>query len=218
MIKLLACIFILVDHIGLVFFPEVLELRIVGRLSMPLFAYAIARGFKSSYNHGTLAGYKMRILVFAVVSQIPYMLMVDKLSFNIGVLWLLCLLFLERAERPMKSVIDYCVMCIILACSAIVPIDYGFYGLGFTLILYYYKVRNDYNIRLLTGYILVHLMKIIQDFEQGIMQIFTFPCLALINLLEKYDNRVRIGRQFFYVFYPLHITVLLIIKRILYQT
>lgn len=215
MIKLLACIFMVVDHIGIIFFPEVFELRIVGRLSMPLFAYAIARGFKSSYNRGTLADYKKRILVFAVFSQIPYMLMVNKLSFNICVLWLLCLLFLERAEKPIKSAIDYCVMCIIFVCSAIVPIDYGIYGLGFTLILYYYRVRNDHNSKLLIGYILIHLIKAIQDFEQGIIQLFTFPCLALINLLEKYDNRIKFSRYSFYVFYPLHITVLLIIKRIL---
>lgn len=35
----------LVDHIGLVFFPHLLWIRMIGRLSMPLFAYAVATGY-----------------------------------------------------------------------------------------------------------------------------------------------------------------------------
>ena len=32
------------DHLGLLFFPDVLWFRMIGRLSMPLFAFAIAEG------------------------------------------------------------------------------------------------------------------------------------------------------------------------------
>ena len=39
MIKLIAALTMLTDHIGLVLFPDVLMLRLVGRLSMPLFAH-----------------------------------------------------------------------------------------------------------------------------------------------------------------------------------
>lgn len=37
MIKILAALFMLIDHIGMIFFPENYLLRIIGRVSMPLF-------------------------------------------------------------------------------------------------------------------------------------------------------------------------------------
>lgn len=215
MIKLLACIFMLVDHIGYVFFPRLFILRIIGRLSMPLFSYAIARGFKRAYSHGTLTNYKRRILIFSVFSQIPYMLMVNKFSFNIGVLWLLCILFLERAEKSIKLTVDYIEMCIIIAFSIFVPMDYGIYGLLFTLLLYYYKIRNEHKLKLFIGFILIHLIKTMQNAKVGLVQSVTFLCILLIYFLEKYDSKIKVNRYFFYVFYPLHMTILVIIKRIL---
>ena len=43
MLKLIAMLTMLVDHIGLLFFPEIMAFRIVGRIAMPLFAYGIAQ-------------------------------------------------------------------------------------------------------------------------------------------------------------------------------
>lgn len=34
-----------IDHVGVIFFPDTIELRIIGRLAMPFFAFSIARGF-----------------------------------------------------------------------------------------------------------------------------------------------------------------------------
>ena len=46
MLKLIACLTMIIDHIGVIFFPSMLIFRIIGRLSMPLFAYSLAKGFK----------------------------------------------------------------------------------------------------------------------------------------------------------------------------
>ncbi|MFB2921097.1 TraX family protein [Aerosakkonema funiforme] len=43
-IKVLAALLMLVDHIGAIFFPKIFVLRIVGRLSFPLFAWLIGQG------------------------------------------------------------------------------------------------------------------------------------------------------------------------------
>ncbi|PHV71661.1 hypothetical protein CS063_03615 [Sporanaerobium hydrogeniformans] len=72
MLKLIALCLMLVDHFGMVFFPEVIGFRMIGRLSMPLFAYGLARGFQKTRS---LKKYKERILLFAFISQIPYGLM-----------------------------------------------------------------------------------------------------------------------------------------------
>jgi hypothetical protein len=43
-IKIIACILMAIDHIGYHLFPNLIILRIIGRLSMPLFAFFIAEG------------------------------------------------------------------------------------------------------------------------------------------------------------------------------
>ena len=45
-IKILACVFMLIDHIGVYLFPSVSILRVIGRLAFPLFAFFIAEGCK----------------------------------------------------------------------------------------------------------------------------------------------------------------------------
>lgn len=203
-----------IDHIGIIFFPEIVEFRIIGRLAMPLFAFAIARGFFYSHMHGTLTTYKKHMIIFAVFSQVPYMIMMKEYSFNIGVLWLVCLLFLERAENIGKTGKDYAVMYLLVLFAAIVPMDYGLYGLGFTLILYYFEVKNDDGTKLYVSYAVIHALRIMQSVDYGLMQLFTLPGLPIIDILKRYDDKIRIRGRFFYIFYPLHITILLIIKAI----
>ena len=41
-LKIIALITMAIDHIGMYLFPQILFLRIIGRLSMPIFAYMIA--------------------------------------------------------------------------------------------------------------------------------------------------------------------------------
>lgn len=44
-LKLIACVSMLIDHIGMIFFPDMVVLRTVGRLAMPLLVlYSGKRG------------------------------------------------------------------------------------------------------------------------------------------------------------------------------
>lgn len=43
-LKLIACAVMVVDHVGVILFPSVAALRIVGRLAFPLFAFTFAEG------------------------------------------------------------------------------------------------------------------------------------------------------------------------------
>ena len=49
-IKLLAAVLMVIDHIGAIFFPQIVWLRCVGRISFPLFAYMLAVGCKYTRN------------------------------------------------------------------------------------------------------------------------------------------------------------------------
>ena len=49
-LKILAAIFMFIDHLGILIFPNELWLRDLGRLSMPLFAFMIAEGCRYTKN------------------------------------------------------------------------------------------------------------------------------------------------------------------------
>ena len=74
LIRLLACLFMLIDHVGKMFFPHVPEMRLIGRMAFPLFAYGIAVG--AVYTHNPLK-YVKRIVLLALVSQPLYALGLD---------------------------------------------------------------------------------------------------------------------------------------------
>ena len=44
-LKSIAALIMVIDHIGYMFFPKVIWIRKVGRLSFPIFAFCVAEGF-----------------------------------------------------------------------------------------------------------------------------------------------------------------------------
>ncbi|MGE5630691.1 MAG: TraX family protein [Caulobacteraceae bacterium] len=79
MLKLLALATMLVDHIGYMYFPNEILFRIIGRLAFPIFAYQIAVGYSRTYN---LKRYVLRLLIFALITQIPYSFFSPDIKFN----------------------------------------------------------------------------------------------------------------------------------------
>jgi hypothetical protein len=69
-IKIAAILAMLLDHAGEFFWPQVIWLRWVGRLAFPLFAWLVANGVKHTQDEKK---YLIRLVVFAVVSQWPYL-------------------------------------------------------------------------------------------------------------------------------------------------
>ena len=49
-LKLFAASFMLIDHIGILFFPEIMIFRILGRISFPIFAFLVVEGFMHTRN------------------------------------------------------------------------------------------------------------------------------------------------------------------------
>ena len=79
-IKLIACITMLIDHVGFVFDEQLaaihpslpLIFRIIGRLAFPLFAFGIAEGATRT---SSPVKYLVRMFIFMLIAQLPFMLM-----------------------------------------------------------------------------------------------------------------------------------------------
>lgn len=79
-IKILAALLMVIDHVGLVFFPDQLIFRYLGRLSFPLFAWLLGQGEKHTRD---VYAYLLRIVIWGLVSQPIYVLLFHNEQLNI---------------------------------------------------------------------------------------------------------------------------------------
>lgn len=68
-LKLIALITMIIDHIGYLFFPELIVFRIIGRISFPLFAFMIA--ISAHYTNNKFKHF-MLIFITAIICQMTY--------------------------------------------------------------------------------------------------------------------------------------------------
>ena len=71
-IKIIACITMVLDHIKYVYEPSTnFATLYLGRISFPLFAFLLTEGYVHTSN---IKKYAKRLLIFGIISQIPFML------------------------------------------------------------------------------------------------------------------------------------------------
>ena len=76
LLKIIALLCMLIDHIGGFLIPECSTLfRIIGRIAFPIFAFSLAQGFIKTSN---FKKYALRLSFWAVVAQIPFSLLLGK--------------------------------------------------------------------------------------------------------------------------------------------
>lgn len=221
MIKIIAAVLMLVDHIGMVFFPNHFVLRIIGRLSMPLFAYCIAQGFSRT---SSFEKYFKRMGLFAVISQIPFWMMMyvtyqrpfEWMHFNIGFTFLGGLLALDlykglKINTNSNKTLNVLGILMILVITTVMKCDYGAYGILLVLTFYEcYIIRED---ALLTFSMLpaaTSILLFIGHSDQFRTQLWGILAFFIIILFK--DVPFRRVKYFFYIFYPFHMFILSVIK------
>tara|TARA_Y100001933_G_C18881731_1_gene514331 strand:- start:274 stop:897 length:624 start_codon:yes stop_codon:yes gene_type:complete len=195
-LKFLAMLTMLIDHIGYLFFPSQMIWRIIGRLSFPIFAFLIARGYRYTSSKVNYAG---RLFIFGLLSQIPYIYFVPG-KLNIMFTLFVGLLIIEIFESRFKIFIIP-----LLALGHFLPISYGVYGLA--MILIFHTTYGDEN-KTMLGYFLLSLFAYVST-ENSIQAMSVF---ALFPILLDPATKVKVPRMVGYLFYPGHITALLLIQ------
>jgi hypothetical protein len=137
MVKIIAYLLMTVDHIGLVFFPDIMYLRIIGRLAFPLFLILLIFGYTKTKD---FKKYLLRITYFSIYSQLPYMLAIPTGTLNIGFYLLECLIILWLIDSRIQF--RKIIIIGILITQVIYPFQYGVAGLMLTVILYKFQVQN----------------------------------------------------------------------------
>ena len=101
MLRLLAMLTMLIDHIGVIFFPDDIIFRLVGRLAFPLFAWGIARGYRYT---SSLKRYAIRLLALGIISQYPYMILFQTQTLNICITFFISLISQKLYDIKTKLV------------------------------------------------------------------------------------------------------------------
>lgn len=212
-LKIIACVTMLIDHIGLILFPQNLAFRVLGRLAMPIFSYLIVNGVKHTRD---VKKYLIRLSIFAIISQIPFSVMVSGKLFSlnlnvffteaIGILAILC--YEKVKDRPLVFAVLPCMAISLLA--EFIKTDYGMYGV--LMMLLFYIARDN---KLLMILYQVALNVVYLTLTNGTSDIQYFSLFALIFICF-YNGKEGIKLKYlFYVFYSLHIGLLLLIKQTL---
>lgn len=221
MIKLIALITMLIDHIGVVFYPTSFGFRAIGRLSMPLFAYCVARGFYYSKQHGTLKKYLLRMLIFSIVSQVPYHFIV-KDGLNIGFTWLISLLLLRICTVKHTSESSYvifritiCGIICFLLYFGFLPVDYGLYGVITPLLFYMLIFTGKENVSTYTLVLACGWTFYVLAEHGPILQILSIFSAFILTVSIKFDKKIKLPKIVYYAFYPMHLLILLAIKHLI---
>lgn len=230
-LHILAMTFMLMDHLWATLLPAQEWLTCVGRIAFPIFAFMAVEGYFHTHN---LKKYLLRMLIFAVISEVPFDLMYGGTWFypvHQNVIWTLMMglagIHLMETVRKKKSTFVYILVSAIVVIlggllGTLSMVDY--YGIGVltVFIFYFFRGRKWWcllgqmlalywvNVELLGG--LMYPIRLFgMEFElcqQG---------LALLALLPIWLYRGRQGyhrkpfQYFCYAFYPMHMLVIVLV-------
>ncbi len=189
-----------IDHIGVQLFPDLIILRIIGRLAFPIFAYMIAEGATYTKNR---TKYILTISLTALFCQLVYFFAEGSLDQCILVTFLLSILLIYALEYKniiisLISVVGVFVLCEIL------NIDYGFFGILTPVFIYFANGKTN---KLIACSALLLLLGIVMGGVQW-YSLFAIPLLALYN-----RKRGKLNLKYlFYIYYPLHLGIIYLIK------
>jgi len=127
----IAIITMVVDHIGYVWFPEAPIWRIIGRLAFPIYAYYVAVSMMRTRNRKL---YVQRLLLLALISQIPFSLLFQTWTVNVIGTFFISVSAIYLMERMTNHPLRYLWVISAALLMEIIPFDYGAYGLVLVLI------------------------------------------------------------------------------------
>lgn len=196
MLKLIALITMIIDHIGKFWGIEIF--RVIGRLSFPIYCFLISKGIKKTKD---IKKYMIRLLVLAIVSQCIWSYI------GVNVLNVLFTYFLFVQIMYFIKNKSYVLASVAFMISLWISpmLDYGIFGL-ILLFMFYYVEDIEVKMILMISFVLYF-------YAQGLLSFKSIFSLLSIFIIEIYDKpkyykSFKKYNQLFYIAYPLHLIVL----------
>lgn len=226
-LKIIACFTMFIDHVGyIVFDGHSSWFNYVGRLAFPIFAFQISEGYIHTHD---VKKYLLRLILFAFISQIPFLLFHSIINNELGLnviftlfLGLVAIIIYDKYNK-FVGVFSAIIFGII---AHFLNSDYSFYGVGITFLFY---VFNKNKCLLAISFIIATLMQysylILVYYNYGfeflknvfIIYLPYFICtiFSIIIILCYNKKKGPSTKYFFYLFYPLHMILIYILNFVL---
>lgn len=225
-LKFIACISMVIDHIGYVFFPNAAIFRIIGRLAFPLFAYFIYEGCCYTKN---IRHYFLRVFSLGVICFLAYLIFSKEIygnvlltfSCSILIIWSLQVLTVSVMQNNPMLLNILAVLgniLLLIVSDRFLHLDYGIPGALLPVITYLcslINVKNKYflskpdnhkknSFPALAGFCLGLLWLSAVREPIQYFGFFSVPLLICYSG-ERQQNRFP---WLFYIFYPVHLVVI----------
>ena len=214
-LKLIACVTMLLDHIGAVFFPPVMWLRIIGRISFPIYCFLLAEGVH--HTHSPLK-YGLRLLLVTFIAELPYdLLFYGQFTWTHNSV-MVTLLLGFGAGVAMKQFSGWYKLIAplpFLLAGRYLGGSYGMYGVAMVVV---FLLTRQIPYRPAVQFFLMVLLSLRMAGFPGSIGIQFYAIFAMIPIfLYSGEKRSRSkGLQWtFTLFYPAHLLLLLLIRTII---
>ncbi len=231
-LKLIAALTMLIDHIGMILFPNVILLRVIGRLSFPIYAFMIAEGCRHTRNK---LRYFLSVFSLALICQIAMYIYANSLfmcilvTFSLSILCIYAFRYMKKTvmleessnAKKLGSIAAFFAAFIgaYLFCQ-IFEVDYGFFGVMIPACTAIFETEDELP-RLMRPLGIERVRVIMLGLALTVFVavyggIRNFALFALIPMLLYSGRRGRFKmKYFFYVFYPAHLLILYFLAYIL---
>ena len=234
-LKILACVFMLTDHAGMILFPDVELLRIIGRLAYPFFAYFIAEGCR--YTRNKLKRFLL-VLGLGVLCEGVYFFMMGEPEGGILMNFCFAILLIYQVQACKKALArgkwGMAVLWLLLFMASaagiyafveqVLYVDYGFWGVlipVFTALPDYKAGETPACFRAVSSLpvklICCAMGMLLLCLSRGLTTNIQTYCLLALIPLALYNGAPGVKRlkYGFYLFYPLHLVVIFLVEMLL---
>lgn len=196
-LKLIAALTMLVDHVGVLFYPDVDWLRAIGRVSFPLFVWLLVQGEARTKN---IWRYGLRLGLLGLVSQPIYQITFDAERLNILFQLLIGLACLRLARQCPEWTLPVWIAGALIAEA--LNVSYGSYGIILILLTRYFRPNFPWWL----AWVGFHLI------WTQVAGPFQLPAIGVPLLFMAFNGQRGPKARWFYGFYPGHLALLTLIR------
>ncbi|KPQ32592.1 MAG: TraX protein [Phormidesmis priestleyi Ana] len=195
-LKLIAALTMVVDHIGVLFYPHLDWLRMIGRVSFPLFIWLLTQGEAHTKD---IWRYGLRLGLLGLISQPIYQITFGTQQLNILFQLLLGLVCLRVVRQRPALILPVGISAALI--TEVLNFSYGSYGVILILLIRYFRL----NLLWWAAWGGFHLV------WAGYAGIFQLPATVVPLLFITFKGQRGPKARWFYGFYPGHLALLLLL-------
>ncbi len=209
-LKMIAIITMLIDHTGAILLPQYFDLRIIGRLSFPIFCFLLVEGAMHTKD---IKKYMIRLGAFAVISEVPFDIAFFRsllhfqnqnvfftLLIGVVAIWISKSL-MKKSEEFVFGFEQGIVFGVAAVVAELLHCDYGAYGI--LIIGAMYAFHDKFYFMFGSYAVLTYFL------STGIQRYSTLALVPIGLYNGKRGPQIKI---LFYLFYPVHLLILIGIR------